>query len=67
MLQDEVALLARVATKHDTSLGLQLQNSAGWATLMTILQTTGERLPKRLAPFSTGDSLAKRMRGTSLR
>lgn len=62
-------MLAQLASKHDPSLGLQLQNSPGWATLMTILQTTGERLPKRPSPFdddAAQDSLAKRVRGFSL-
>jgi nuclear protein localization family protein 4 len=47
--QDEFELLCRVATTHDISLGMQLASTAGWATLLAVLQETGERPLKRPA------------------
>lgn len=73
--QDEEALLCRVAGSHDLADAFQLLNTPGWATLVAILQESGERPPKRPSPFSSeasrgsfsdGEQLAKRFKGARL-
>lgn len=73
-LQNEERLLCRVATQHDASDGFQLQHSPGWATLLAILKESGEQRPSSKRPLSptsaasdAAESLAKRVRGVSLR
>ena len=72
--QDEEALLGRVSTTHDLADAFQLLNTPGWATLLAILQESGERPPKRSFPFTSSaysppideGQLAKRFKGASL-
>ncbi|KAH7022606.1 NPL4 family-domain-containing protein [Ilyonectria destructans] len=45
--KDEESLLCRVASQHDLSDTFQLRSTEGWQTLQAILQSTGERIPKR--------------------
>ncbi|PHH84979.1 hypothetical protein CDD83_1082 [Cordyceps sp. RAO-2017] len=45
--RDEFALLCRVASQHDLADSFQLRSTEGWQTLQAILQSTGERNPKR--------------------
>ncbi|MCJ1252665.1 nuclear protein localization protein 4 [Lignoscripta atroalba] len=76
LTKDEEALLCRVAKTHDLSDGFQLLNTPGWATLLAILEESGERPPKRPSPSSfdttngslaDDEQLAKRFKGASLR
>ncbi|MDI1488551.1 MAG: nuclear protein localization protein 4 [Ramalina farinacea] len=76
---DEEAILCRVARTHDLGDGFQLLETPGWATLLAILQESGERPPKRPSPSNLepsddypsssgrdGEQLAKRFKGASL-
>jgi nuclear protein localization family protein 4 len=40
-------LLCRVASQHDLADTFQLRSTEGWQNLQAILQSTGERIPKR--------------------
>lgn len=73
--------MCRVATSHDLADGYSLLEAPGWATLLAILQESGERPPKRPSPFASesrgsyssadgfshDDQLAKKFKGASLR
>ncbi|KAL8790548.1 MAG: hypothetical protein Q9213_000570 [Squamulea squamosa] len=74
--EEEQSLLCHVAKTHDLAEGFQLLNTTGWATLLAILQESGERPPKRPSPTSIvgaddehlndNEQLAKRFKRTSL-
>ncbi|KAL9589885.1 MAG: hypothetical protein Q9203_001303 [Teloschistes exilis] len=75
--KEEESLLCHVARSHDIAEGFQLFNTPGWATLLAILQESGERPSKRPLPavfngdrqgyFDSSEQLAKRFKGASLR
>lgn len=64
--------MCRVATTHDLADGFQLLETDGWATLLAIMNDTGERPPKRRTPSDydedggLNERLAKRVGGVRL-
>ncbi|KAI1162363.1 NPL4 family-domain-containing protein [Nemania serpens] len=53
--KEEEALLCKAATTHDLAETYQLFSLPGWQTLETILQATGETLPKKRPRSSSGN------------
>lgn len=62
--QDEASLLCRVASQHDLADTFQLRSTEGWQNLQAILQSSGERLPKRRREHDS--ALAAALRPSSL-
>ncbi|KAI0104815.1 NPL4 family-domain-containing protein [Nemania sp. FL0031] len=53
--KEEEALLCKAATSHDLADTYQLFSLPGWQTLETILQATGETIPKKRPRSSSGN------------
>jgi nuclear protein localization protein 4 homolog len=62
--QEEEALLCRVAVDHDVGDAMQLAQTDGWKTLMTILDNYGER-PLKRPWLSAEDTAPERSRSPS--
>lgn len=45
-----------MATQHDLADSFQLRSTTGWQTLLAILQSTGERTPKRARGVGDDDT-----------
>ncbi|KAF3932504.1 hypothetical protein ABW19_dt0210378 [Dactylella cylindrospora] len=61
--KDEERLLAQVATTHDLNTGFTLSQTGGWATLLTICQSSGELnnpAPRRAFAFLPSASRKRR-------